>query len=67
MNGESSPEEEEKKAGKWVLLYVITGTPLVSKYYNVLGISKIDLTPADTTVTGVLASYYKSALTSIVC
>ena len=46
---------------------MIAGTPFVSKYSSVRGISKIDFTPADTTVTGVLPSYSKSALTSIVC
>lgn len=45
---------------------MITGTPSVSKYYRVLGISRMDLTPAETTVTGVLPSSLRSALTSIV-
>lgn len=50
-----------------MLLKVITGTPFVSRYSNVRGISRIDFTPAETTVTGVLESYSRSALTSIVC
>ena len=66
-DGESKPDEDEKKAGKYLLLKLITGIPLVSRYYRVRGISKIDFTPADTTVTGVLPNYYKSALTSITC
>ena len=45
---------------------MITGTPYVSKYYIVLGISRILLTPADTTVTGVFPIYLRSALISIV-
>lgn len=67
MNGDLNPDDAEKNAGKKLLLYVITGTPFVSKYSKVRGISKIDLTPAEITATGVRASYYKSALTSIVC
>lgn len=35
-----------------------------TRYSNVSGISRIDLTPAQTTATGVLPSSIKSALTS---
>lgn len=45
----------------------MTGTPFVSKYSSVLAISRIDLTPAETTETGVLANSYRSALASNVC
>jgi hypothetical protein len=65
--GDFIPDDEEKNAGKYSLPYVITGTPYVSKYSKVLGISKIDFTPADTTVTGVCPSSLKSALASSVC
>ena len=64
--GDSIPEEGAKKAGKNLLPKVTTGTPSVSKYSKVFGISRIFLTPAETTVTGVLPNYLKSALTSIV-
>ena len=64
--GDSIPEEGAKKAGKYLLPYVTTGTPSVYKYYKVRAISKIFLTPAETTVTGVLPNSRKSALTSIV-
>lgn len=57
VNGEFRPEEAEKNAGKYLLLYAKTGTPFVYKYYKVLGISNIDLTPADTTLTGVAPNY----------
>lgn len=60
------PEEAEKNAGNYLLLNDITGTPFVSKYSRVRGISRIDLTPADTTDTGVRESYSRSALMSIV-
>ena len=42
----------------------MTGTPYVYKYSNVLAISKIDLTPEQTTVVGVFPSYVRSALIS---
>ncbi len=64
--GDKIPDEGAKKAGKYLLPYVTTGTPSVYKYYKVLAISKIFLTPAETTVTGVLPNSRKSALTSIV-
>ena len=67
LRGVLFPEEDEKKAGKYSLLNVTTGTPSVYKYYKVLGISRIDLTPAETTVTGVLPNSLKSALASKVC
>lgn len=66
MRGETIPDEGAKKAGKYLLPNVTTGTPSVYRYYKVLGISKMFLTPADTTVTGVRPNYLKSALTSIV-
>lgn len=56
VKGDRRPDEAEKKAGKYLLLYVMTGTPFVSKYSKVLGMSRMDLTPAETTVTGVRAS-----------
>ena len=65
--GDFIPEDAEKNAGNHSLPYVITGTPYVYKYSRVLGMSKMDLTPADTTVTGVWPSSLKSALASIVC
>lgn len=65
-NGEGIPEEGAKKAGKYLLPYVTTGTPSVYRYSSVRGISRIFLTPADTTVTGVRPNSLKSALTSIV-
>ena len=46
-------------------LTVATGTPSVSKYSKVLPMSRIDLTPAQTTATGVLPNSVKSALMSI--
>jgi len=36
------PLSEVKNSGKLSVLKPITGTPYVSKYSNVLGISKID-------------------------
>lgn len=51
--GDLIPELAEKNAGNHSLLYVITGTPSVYKYSRVLGMSNIDFTPAETTVTGV--------------
>ena len=42
-------------------MYPITGTPKVSKYSKVFGISKIDLAPAHMTATGVCDSSIKSA------
>jgi len=42
-----------KKLGNLFVLYPITGTPEVSRYSNVLGISNIDLAPAHTTATDV--------------
>lgn len=42
-----------KKLGKCLVLYPTTGTPCVSKYSKVFGMSKIDLAPAQTTATGV--------------
>ena len=44
----------------------MTGTPSVSRYSRVRGISSMFFTPADMTVTGVLPNSLKSALTSIV-
>lgn len=64
--GDYMPEEGAKKAGKYLLPYVTTGTPSVYKYSKVRGISSIFFTPAETTVTGVLPNSLKSALTSMV-
>lgn len=32
VKGDRAPEEGEKKPGKYLLLYVMTGTPSVSRY-----------------------------------
>ena len=42
-------------------MYPITGTPCVSRYSIVFGISKIDLTPEQTTATLVFANSIRSA------
>lgn len=55
------PLSDTKKAGKFVYLNPKTGTPWVSKYSKVLGISKIDFAPAETTATYVLPNSLKSA------
>lgn len=61
LNTVLNPDERVKKSGKSSDWYVTIGTPIVSKYSKVFDISKIDLTPAETTLTGVLASSVKSA------
>ena len=55
------PDDYVKKSGKSSCLYEITGTPIVSRYSSVLGMSKIDFTPAQMTLTGVFESSNKSA------
>ena len=59
------PELFVKKAGKYSQSYPTTGTPFVSRTSNDFPMSRIDLIPAQTTVTGVLPNSSKSADISI--
>mmetsp|Transcript_71469 Transcript_71469/g.190582 ORF Transcript_71469/g.190582 Transcript_71469/m.190582 type:complete len:398 (-) Transcript_71469:181-1374(-) len=59
-----SPDDGVKNAGKNSVPNPTTGTPCVSRYSSVFGISKIDFAPAQTTATGVLPSSVRSADTS---
>ena len=63
LYGAWNPLLAEKKAGKSEPKEA-TVTPSVSRYSSVRPISRMDLTPAHTTATGVLPSSVKSALTS---
>mmetsp|Transcript_36010 Transcript_36010/g.87018 ORF Transcript_36010/g.87018 Transcript_36010/m.87018 type:complete len:215 (-) Transcript_36010:151-795(-) len=56
-----------KKAGKSSVSYPMTGTPRVSRYSRVRGMSRMLLAPAQTTATGVLPSSVRSEETSHVC
>ena len=47
------------------VIIILSTYPNPTRYSRVLPISKIDLTPAQTTVTGVLPSSLRSALTSM--
>mmetsp|Transcript_155528 Transcript_155528/g.274646 ORF Transcript_155528/g.274646 Transcript_155528/m.274646 type:complete len:216 (+) Transcript_155528:698-1345(+) len=62
--GTGRPDEGVKKAGNILVRKPITTTPCVSKYSIVLGRSRIDFAPAQTTVTGVRPSSVRSAETS---
>ena len=66
LRGAAMPEAGEKKAGKSLVPYAAAGTPRLSSFSRVRGMSSTDLMPADTTRTGVLASSYRSADTSMV-
>ena len=57
-------ERSEKKAGKSRVPSAATATPRVSRASSVLGTSRMDLTPPQTTSTCVLPSSSRSALTS---
>mmetsp|Transcript_17788 Transcript_17788/g.15563 ORF Transcript_17788/g.15563 Transcript_17788/m.15563 type:complete len:285 (-) Transcript_17788:140-994(-) len=57
---------EKKNSGNFLVLKPKTGTPNVSSISMVLGISRIDLQPAETTATGVLPNSIRSAEISIV-
>lgn len=61
QNEEAIPDLLVTKSGNSSYLYVITGTPIVSRYSKVLGMSKIDLIPPDTTLIRVYDSSVKSA------
>mmetsp|Transcript_31589 Transcript_31589/g.73526 ORF Transcript_31589/g.73526 Transcript_31589/m.73526 type:complete len:204 (+) Transcript_31589:1503-2114(+) len=63
--GVTQPDERVKKAGNSVLPMESTGTPCVSSTSSVRPMSRIDLTPAHTTATGVRPSSTRSAETSI--
>ena len=64
-SGAAQPDAREKKAGNSSAPSARTATPCVSRYSSVRGMSRIDLTPALTTSTGVRPSSTRSALTSI--
>lgn len=55
------PLSDVKNSGKLSVLNPTTGTPCVSRYSSVLGISNIDLAPAEITVIYVIPSSVKSA------
>ena len=55
------PEFAVKKSGNQSVRYDTTGTPIVSRNSRVLGISRIDFTPAQITETGVRESSVRSA------
>ena len=57
----ASPLSGVKKAGKAAVRWPITGTPCVSSTSKVLGMSRIDFAPAETTATGVRPSSIRSA------
>ena len=61
LNSVLCPDDLVKKSGKSSVPYEMTGTPIVSKYSSVFGMSKIDLTPAQITLTGVFDSSRRSA------
>ena len=61
LKGAFIPDDLVKKSGKSFEPIETTGTPIVSKYSRVFGISRIDLTPAQMTPTGVFESSRRSA------
>mmetsp|Transcript_40864 Transcript_40864/g.91680 ORF Transcript_40864/g.91680 Transcript_40864/m.91680 type:complete len:242 (-) Transcript_40864:235-960(-) len=63
-HGTGRPDEGVKKAGKVLVRKPMTTTPCVSKYSSVLGMSRMDFAPAQTTATGVRPSSVRSAETS---
>ena len=63
--GDSTPDLGEKKAGNSFVFQENVGTLLVSNTSNVFRISKIDLIPAETTMTDVRDNSVRSADTSM--
>jgi len=61
LKREAIPDLFVTKSGNSSYLYVITGTPIVSRYSKVLGMFKIDLIPPDTTLIRVCDSSVRSA------
>mmetsp|Transcript_31439 Transcript_31439/g.76072 ORF Transcript_31439/g.76072 Transcript_31439/m.76072 type:complete len:269 (-) Transcript_31439:314-1120(-) len=64
--GHGTPDDGEKKAGNSSVFHATVGTLFVSRTSSVRLMSRIDLTPALTTTTGVCASSVRSAEMSIV-
>mmetsp|Transcript_34769 Transcript_34769/g.90188 ORF Transcript_34769/g.90188 Transcript_34769/m.90188 type:complete len:236 (-) Transcript_34769:241-948(-) len=65
LKGARHPDLVVKNAGNSSVPYAKTGTPSVSSTSSVRRMSKIDFTPAHTTVTPVWLNSVRSALTSI--